>query len=223
MPILRVKHKNIYFAHVPKCGGSTVEHNLIRLGYSVSFLNVDYYNPGEANWSVTSPQHISLQNLEKYFKKNFFDYSFAVVRDPVDRFISAYNFKRGTIGWFVSFERFLTMLESHVERTGSFSINKYDNHFTPASQLVPEASEIFYLENGLLNVFRELENRIGLVEINEIVSQNTGQYSDFLAKTPAHKFVKDNFVRVSPKRKNLSTSQVERIKALYVEDYDRFY
>lgn len=223
MPIFRVNGKNILFAHVPKCGGTTIEYNLIRLGYRMSFLDVNFYNPGRKNWSLSSPQHISLRYLEQYFHGDFFDFKFTVLRDPVERFVSAFNFNRGAIGWFVSFEQFLTSLEKRVARAGGFVQNTYDNHFTPASQLVPEDCRIYYLEDGLLAVFRALEEEIGLQRIGHVKSKNPGKYAEFEARSKTRKFIKDSIVKPSPRIEDLSSDQVERIRELYGQDYRRFF
>lgn len=223
MPIFRVNGHNIYFAHVPKCGGTTLEYNLIRLGLSVSFLDVEYYNPSRDRWSVTSPQHISRRYFERYFRDDFFDYSFTVLRDPVERFVSAFNFKRGSIGWFVSFDRFLLSLERAVKQSGRIPQGLHDNHFLPSTDLVPDGTEVFYLSDGLPHVFRSLQARIGLSSIDTVENRNTGRYANFGAKSRLHKFIKDVAVKPSPRVEDLTTEQVGRIQALYSEDYSRFF
>lgn len=199
-----------------------MEHNLIKLGYQISFLDVNYYNPGRSNWSLSSPQHIPERCLRSVFSDDFFDYKFTVLRDPVDRFVSAFNFKRGAIGWFVSFESFLGSMERKVARSG-FVLNQFDNHFLPASLLVPEGSDVFMLEDGLMSVFKALEAKLGLKSIKEVESKNTGEYRNFIAKSKFRKVVKDKFVRASPKTRDLTPEQVQRIRHLYKEDYEQFF
>lgn len=63
----------LYFVHIPKNGGTTIESNL------------GLTPPGHDHWDRCASKH----------KKQWADFhKFAVVRDPIDRFISNYKYAR---------------------------------------------------------------------------------------------------------------------------------
>ena len=73
MPIARVNNKTIYFSHIPKCGGSSIEDFLRIIAKSdLCFLDRSYDN-GTHQWSISSPQHITGKEISKLFPINFFD------------------------------------------------------------------------------------------------------------------------------------------------------
>ena len=86
MPFFKAAQKIVYFAHVPKCGGSAVEDYLLARFGAVSFLDKNFFaQPASLHWTRSSAQHISADALVRLFPADFFDASFAVVRHPVDR------------------------------------------------------------------------------------------------------------------------------------------
>ena len=50
-------------------------------------------SPSMFQWNRSSPQHVDGEALRKLFPVNFFTDFLAILRDPVDRFISAYLFQ----------------------------------------------------------------------------------------------------------------------------------
>lgn len=98
MPIYRCNGKIIFFAHVPKCAGSSVEDYLISLQVGqMAFLDRQHLDDTRAHhWSTTSPQHISGAALAHLFPASFFDAGFAILRAPVARFKSAFWFQKYT-------------------------------------------------------------------------------------------------------------------------------
>jgi hypothetical protein len=95
MPIVRFKNKIVYFSHIPKCGGTSVENFLkIITGTNLAFLNRNFYMDKNRQWSVASPQHIPGKDVSKLFPITFFDEFFAVTRNPLNRFYSAFIFQK---------------------------------------------------------------------------------------------------------------------------------
>ncbi len=220
MPIIKTKNKLVFFAHVPKCGGTTIEKTLINNNIHLSFLNPTFTK--NTLWNNSSPQHIPASALAIIFKDGFFDSKFAVVRDPVSRFLSAYNHSKrhGKIEEYTNFENFLSVLESSVRKDDSYFNYMLDNHYLPASRFIPPDSKIFYLEDGLEQVFKWLENETNLNNITIAEQQNIGDYGS----THSHNSVKNKVRDVKrPRYDDLTPEQIERIRDLYKEDYHRFF
>ncbi len=221
MPFFKTNNLIIYFAHVPKCGGSSIEDGLANEGISISFLDRKYWGSGLRQWCNSSPQHIQTKDLEKLLDVSIFDHKFAIIRDPVSRFLSALNHNRqtGRISAYESIESFLKKIEKRADYFGY----RMDNHFVPASNMVPDGSRIFYLENGL----EEVSNWLNEVT-NGVVSPKFGhsnpldwnkiKASNFLSMT-----AKKMFQKRIPSIDSLSPSLTNRIKNLYACDYDRFF
>ncbi|NDD35045.1 MAG: hypothetical protein EBZ26_01810 [Flavobacteriia bacterium] len=86
------KGKIIFFAHVPKSGGSSFEDYLIRRFGALLFR--EHGRNGSRHDLIQSASHIAAQNLELLLPKKL-DLCFAVVRDPVTRILGDYEFQWG--------------------------------------------------------------------------------------------------------------------------------
>lgn len=149
MPIFKTNGKLVYYAHVPKCAGSSVEHYLSERFGSVAFQNVNYLDrPKALRWTRTSPQHVDAGALALLFPPGFFDICFTIVRHPVRRLVSAYHFQlevERSIPPETSFHEWLEDM-ADLLREDPFA---FDNHIRPMDDIVPAAAHVFHLENGL--------------------------------------------------------------------------
>lgn len=149
MPIARHDGTLIYYAHVPKCAGSSVEAYLEQRFGALAFVDHRYARQQAGRrWTATSPQHVDVAALSRLFPGNFFDHSFAVVRHPVARIVSAYRFQRDierTIPQHIGFSDWLSGLPDDLEERPFV----HDNHVRPMVSLVPDSATIFHLEHGL--------------------------------------------------------------------------
>ncbi|MBN2809513.1 MAG: sulfotransferase family 2 domain-containing protein [Deltaproteobacteria bacterium] len=208
MPIIRVRDKIIYFSHIPKCGGMSIELYLQKITRGgLAFVDNDFSSYGSQKpWNLSSPQHIDGASLARLFKPDFFDAYFAVTRDPVSRFVSAFKFQKffeRKIKPEITVNDFISSLDIQaITRIGWC-----DNHFYPqVGFLYPGQSyHIFKIEHGLKNVKEYIDRLL----FNNIL----------LLKMP--------HVNKSPARKNeeqaelvLTESSIAKVKELYAKDYE---
>lgn len=161
MPLFRVNGQLHFFAHVPKCAGTSVEHYLReRFGGLAFYDNNHTQTPANTRWSNTSPQHIDTASFYKLIPENWIASSFAVVRHPVKRVISAYHFQsevEGKLSADHSIDDWLASWIATADTNGFL----YDNHLRRQTELVPEDAQIFYLEHGLDGVVGYLDGLAG--------------------------------------------------------------
>lgn len=147
MPLMRSGTQLIYYAHVPKCAGTSVERYLETRFGKLAFCDTAYLKQPHP-WSHTSPQHIDLASLSRLFPAGFIDESFAIVRHPLTRIVSAWHFQsevEKTIPAGVVFLDWLSCLSEDWE-TRPYA---FDNHMRPMADFIPEDAKVFHLEHGL--------------------------------------------------------------------------
>jgi hypothetical protein len=149
MPIIRYKDKICHFAHIPKCGGSSIESYLMSIsGVKLGFLD-RFVRSSHGEWNVSSSQHIDGDSLARIFPADFFNLFLAVVRHPIVRFESAFKFQKyteKTIAHDVTIDDFVNgALRKNYLKKGWM-----DHHFHPQlSMLFPDQSYTFFkLENN---------------------------------------------------------------------------
>nr|WP_281496585.1 sulfotransferase family 2 domain-containing protein [Pseudohalocynthiibacter sp. F2068] len=205
--MFRTGPKLIYFAHVPKCAGSSMMKYLQNRFGALAFHDDSFHLiPGTQRWSKTSPQHINAEALHRLFPEDFFDASFTVVRHPVSRLVSSFHFQQEVEKSIPPDTDFGTWLHN-IEEAYVQNPYIYDNHVRPMNDIVPKGAKIFYLEQSFDIFVSWLDELMGdtdgprtLPKINK-----RGSYSN--QKTE----------KVVP-----STEQIEQIARFYARDFDRF-
>lgn len=207
MPIFRAGSKLVYFAHVPKCAGSSMLHYLRDRFGTVAFHNGRFhYIPEEARWSRTSPQHIDAETLAQMFPEGFFDASFAIVRHPVSRMVSAYHFQQDVEKSVARNMTFHDWLES-IAAARAKDPFVFDNHVRPMDEIVPEGAKIFQLEKGF-------DPFIGWLD--EISGKADGQRElPKVNERGTHK--KGNAGKLVP-----TVAEVDLVAKIYARDFERF-
>ena len=211
MPFVRAQPGLIYFAHVPKCGGTSVEHYLRgRFGKLALHDGRFLMRPPAQRWSKSSPQHIPVADLEQLIPVELFALSFAVVRHPVERMVSLFRYQRDIarrIGPEAAFSRWLELLPGRLEERPYY----LDNHPRPMSDFVPEGAQVFHLEDGLDRVAAWLDAIPGGRQPRLPMGARNG-YADKLAENGG----------VAGPPVVVTDADRARIAALHAVDFERF-
>ena len=169
MPLFRSQTALIYFAHIPKTGGSSVERALRNAGVKKAMTMSKAKNDAAEHGRCT-PQHIHAAVYKMYFPKEFVDYAFAIVRNPYGRMASEYKMKVLNGQKYVAPDTWITR---SLKRYESFSFTR-DNHIRPQVQFLAPYVERFRLEDGLDQPIRAAFEALGLPAPEEVPHQRKG-------------------------------------------------
>ena len=161
MPIFKTSSGYIYFSHIPKCAGTSIENYINGINNnSIFFLDRTFNSTSPLKeWSSSSPQHILGDAIPMLFGKKFFSEYFAVLRDPLERFKSAFFFqfyKQKTLRESKDINHFII---DHLTKN-YLKQGWCDNHFQPQTKfLIPEKNYNLFLMNkkGMKNLKKFLD------------------------------------------------------------------
>lgn len=158
MPSLTLPDALIWFAHVPKAGGTSVEQMMVATwGAAVGHLHWGWdlwWQRG--GWRradpPNSPQHLIWADAQRALPAAP-THVFAVVRDPAARMVSEYRWqrqgRRGTRAgrWLarLPFSLWLRLMLAMAK----VHPHAFDNHLRPQGDFIPEGAVVFRLEDGL--------------------------------------------------------------------------
>ena len=210
MPFFRLRQQLIYFAHVPKCAGSSLEVYLQSRFGRLGFRDQAHYRDPGTRWTRTSPQHVTAEDLDRLIPPRFFTQRFTVLRHPIPRLVSVFRFQRDWEGRIAAATGLTEWLEG-LARARRGSSYKYDNHLRPMTAFVPEDCHVFRLEEGgLAQVIPWLDELQGKTAApREMPVLNT--HGGLMAKRGTRPVA----VAVTPEDR-------ARIAELYAEDFARF-
>ncbi len=214
MPIIRTETLLLYFAHVPKCGGTGIEGLLTqRFGQRArGFLDPGHFaQPPETRWGRNSPQHVDAATMARLFPSDFFDATFAMVRHPVLRLRSVYLYHRDVEGAIAPDESFGAWLDALPTRRHADPFH-LDNHARPICEMVPEGARVFRLEEGVGALVGWLDEITGTTGRQRDVTRrhSLAERLGALGKAP-----RGPEVIVTP-------DHVAKVAALDPQDFDRF-
>lgn len=198
MPLIIDRKRLIFFVHVPKTAGSSVEDYLLRRFGNLLLTDVNKRERVRGTGLITSITHLSAVDLREVIPDGA--YVFAYVRDPLERALSEYRWQTGAsrMSW-LSFSTWLRVMARCVE----IDARAYDNHIRPQTDLVPEGAEIFRLEDGFAPMIARLDAITGTTRPDIAMSH--------LKKR-----------REMTKPTTVRRQDVALAKRLYAADYSRF-
>jgi len=184
MPSLTLPGRLIWFAHVPKAGGTSVERVMVgtwgpavghlHWGWDLWWKQGGWRRAGPA----CSPQHLTWDDAQGVLPRAP-DAVFAVVRDPLARMLSEYRYqrhaRRGTpLGRALAHLPFSLWL-GIVLRIAARNPYAFDNHLRPQSDFVPGGARVFRLEEGLGPALDWLTAAAGAVPVAAVPRELTGR------------------------------------------------
>lgn len=199
MPLLLTRGKAIFFAHVPKTGGSSVEDYLVRRFGPLSVIDRHKREGRRGTGLITPATHLSALDLEEMIPPNI-DLCFALVRDPLRRLLSEYRWQSGSSrASRMPFSAWLRVVLRATRREPRL----YENHIRPQAELVPEGAEAFRLEDGFDAMIARL---------------------DAVTATTAPEFGMGHLLRRGGPREEIAVTSDDaaRVAEYYAVDYDRF-
>lgn len=196
--------QNIFFVHIPRTGGRYIKQ-LLQLNQPVNNMVILEPHWYETNYIYKGKEimHLSHELLVDFnsYKKSK---KFAVVRDPLSRFISAtqiefnsnlnYNWKLDTVDKVLDYITFQQNCAS------------YNNWYKPQHEFVSEDCLVYKFENGFKENFKTFMSN----NFNITLTYMDLHWEDTMKK----KYVLIDF--------NTNIIQ-EAVRIAYKNDYDRFY
>jgi hypothetical protein len=140
MPLYRNGANLVLFVHIPKTGGTTIEAALRSAG-AAEALRFAKKRP----FSRSTLQHMHADVYKDAVGQGFYDWAFAVVRNPFNRFASEYKMKVLDAGGTDDFETFVV---ANIKRFSEYKYTR-DNHIRPQREFISKDVEIFRFEDGL--------------------------------------------------------------------------
>lgn len=181
MPLARIAGKLLFFVHVPKTGGTSIEAYMRAKG-SVALAGTRRHG-----WSRTTPQHVQREIYQDLVPPDFYDHGFVVLRDPKARLLSEFRMrveplrpKLRPLGWWRIARNRARGVQTYAARLGArlefldfdtwversfaeYRRDSYykDNHIRPQHEFVDPGHRIFRFEAGLDPVFRWIDEVTG--------------------------------------------------------------
>lgn len=208
MPIFIRFDKIVHFAHIPKAGGTTIEQYILSNSEAkYAFIDGNYIvSPSQFQWNQSSPQHVDGRALSRLFPVNFFTDFFTVLRDPLDKFISAFLFQRKEPLSRIKSIEVNEFVEKHLVE--GIRVNGWcDNHFLP--------QHMFLYPGGQYNAF--LLSNHGMMEA-KIYIDSLFEIQDKANQLPH--FLKSDSRETLSIKQSLTSKSISILKEIYQKDYE---
>ncbi|PHO03845.1 hypothetical protein CSC82_09740 [Rhodobacteraceae bacterium 4F10] len=207
MPLFKVGSDIHFFCHIPKCAGASVEKYLSNRFGDLAFVNSKFFRVKQSRrWTKTSPQHVDAEALKLLFPKGWIKSSFGVVRHPVSRIRSAYDYHLASENLTPDDKEINDWIASWVESRKDNPF-QFDNHLRTSSELILPKTSVFRLEDGLDSVVSyldRLEGKKGKIRAISHENKSRGGVNYLRDQTP------------------LTPKSLQIISNIFAEDFRRF-
>lgn len=200
MPFIKTDNRLILFIHIPKTGGTSVEEWM--KGFGPLAFHTPVRKPPSLNCTA---QHLRFWDYRQLFPPRFFDYAFAIVRNPFRRLESEYRYrwKMKQEGIDTAMPQFPIWLDAQLDAYAKDPFH-LDNHMRPQWQFASKNMTVFRFEDGLDQILAQVARDTGL---------------------PAPDKAPRKMVSDTPKATlefDWDISDIERVLQVYKGDFDRF-
>ena len=169
MPLFELNRKRVLFIHIPKTGGTSIE-SLFCTNAAMTF-----FSPTPPEGLNVCPQHLTINDLELLLGKNYWDWSFTIVRDPYSRLESEYWFRTGLgshrYGKGTEFSDWVLKSIENVLKNRCF----WDNHFRPQTDFFKDGVTIFRFEEGLELAVERAARELGMELETSLKKKNASE------------------------------------------------
>lgn len=192
MPIFQKNDLKILFIHIPKTGGTYIYENLRHRGFIIDPSTYDRKKPRHRN----SIQHQTYNDLNERYNIDSFNIIFSITRNPIDRLISQYNWKKR--GRKKNINDWIKQIFNIYISNNSIE----DDHIKPQINFVGDKSLVFKYEDGLSNIMNKLFEQIDGIklDLNVVINKSNQRVG-----------IDD-----------LSPNSIKLIKNFYMEDFHAF-
>jgi hypothetical protein len=183
-------NQKIYFIHVPRTGGRFIRDSLIKNNYNVQLYFYNVFYKGKEIPHLTYPEYEQFLNYTPL--KNF-----AIVREPVDRFISM--IKHGVTFNEEKINKMFRTEEDFNQTINREILTSSSNWFVPQINFINYHTKIWKFEDGFGKKWIEWMMNNFEIKILEFPIKQQDNY------------VVDNF--------SLNKEKIQYIKNYYYKDY----
>ena len=143
MPLFTRQDRSVFYIHVPKTGGTSVEQFFLANGFQADYL--DTGGPKSLNgYRRCPPQHMHAEQIMAVLRPSRCGYVFATVREPLARIVSEYKMRaRGH----ADFPRLPAWLDQSLRRYADDPFT-FENHLRPQTEFMTPGCEVFRQEDG---------------------------------------------------------------------------
>ncbi len=173
--------KIVFYAHVPKTGGTYVEDLFVANGYKKNF----WCGAPKRSGLQVSFQHFERQRYEACLNFSVIEYAFITVRHPIDRLLSEYR----NSGKNMDIEQWVRNIRNALVRNPDY----LDNHFRPQLDFFRPPMQIFKQETNFSEQWaRSLSenHNLGFTKFSTVVQRDTSKNERPLTLREAHAVVK---------------------------------